>query len=164
MTYNIDYETEPGWDFDAEKLYKRVVDTVLDEEDCPYEAEVSLLITDNASIREINRQSRDIDKVTDVLSFPMVQYDVAGDFSHVEEMDDCFNIETGELMLGDIVLSADKVKEQAVEFGHNIEREYAFLIAHSMLHLIGYDHIRDEDRVVMEDKQRLIMELLGISR
>ena len=164
MTYGYENEAGAEFDFNPEDLYKKTVDAVLDEEDCPYEAEVSLLIVDDEAIREINREQRDIDKATDVLSFPMVQYDVPGDFSCVEEMQDCFNVETGELMLGDIVLSADRIRSQAEEYGHSERREYAFLIVHSMLHLIGYDHIADEDRRIMEDKQRVIMDTLQITR
>ena len=164
MTYGIDIETEYKPDFDLEDWYHRTVDAVLESEDCPYEAEVSLLITDNESIREINKDQRGIDSPTDVLSFPMVQYDTPGDFSELESKDDCFNIETGELLLGDIVISADKISEQAGEYGHSQLREFTFLIAHSMLHLIGYDHVKDRDRVLMEDRQRVVMDILGIPR
>lgn len=164
MTYGYEDEAGVKFDFDHMDVYKRTVDAVLDLEGCPYEAEVSLLITDDESVREINKEQRGIDSPTDVLSFPMVQYDSPGDFSHLEEMDDCFNIETGELMLGDIVLSYERVKSQASEYGHSQLREFAFLIVHSMLHLIGYDHIEDKDRILMEDRQRKVMDFLGILR
>ena len=82
----------------------------------------------------------------------------------MEESDSAFNPETGELILGDIVISIPKVKEQAEEYGHSQIRELAFLTAHSMLHLFGYDHTLDEDRVIMEEKQRRIMDNLGINR
>ena len=164
MTYGFENEINACFDFDAEQIYRSSVDAVLDEEDCPYEAEVNLLITDDASIREINREQRGIDAETDVLSFPMVSYDVPGDFSLLKEDSDSFNMETGELMLGDIVLSADRIRQQARDYGHSEKREYAFLIVHSMLHLIGYDHIEDEDRAIMEAKQRTIMDDLNISR
>ena len=164
MTYGLDNEVSAEFNFDMEDTYRKTVDTVLDMEGCEYEAQVDLLITDDAGIREINLEQRGIDSPTDVLSFPMVQYDLPGDFSAVEDMDDCFNIETGELMLGDIVLSAERIRAQADEFGHSVKREFAFLIVHSMLHLIGYDHIEDSDRLVMEERQRMIMEALGISR
>ena len=164
MTYGIEIETGFEPDFDPGEWYHKTVDAVLDAEGCPYEAEVNLLITDNGSIKDINREQRGIDSPTDVLSFPMVQYDSPADFSTLEEMDDCFNVETGELLLGDIVLSADRVKEQALEYGHSELREFTFLIVHSMLHLIGYDHIRDEDRELMEEHQRTVMDILGISR
>ena len=164
MTYGLDNEVSAEFNFDMEDTYRKTVDAVLDMEGCEYEAQVDLLITDDAGIREINLEQRGIDSPTDVLSFPMVQYDLPGDFSAVEDMDDCFNIETGELMLGDIVLSAERIRAQADEFGHSVKREFAFLIVHSMLHLIGYDHIEDTDRLVMEERQRMIMEALGISR
>ncbi|MCR5604911.1 MAG: rRNA maturation RNase YbeY [Lachnospiraceae bacterium] len=164
MTYGYDNEIGAEFDFDPEELYRKVVDTVLDIEKCPYEAEVSLLITGNDEIREINKQERNIDSPTDVLSFPMGEYDEPADFSNIEESPEYFNVETGELMLGDIVLSYDRIRSQAGEYGHSERREYAFLIVHSMLHLIGYDHIEEADRELMEERQRVIMDALGISR
>ena len=143
-----------------------VIEAALDELKCPYEAEVSLLITDNARIREMNRQFRQIDRPTDVLSFPMIQFDQPGDFSFLEEEEpeECFNPETGELVLGDIVISAEKVLEQAEEYGHSVKREYAFLIVHSVLHLTGYDHMVPEEAEWMEQRQRQILEQLHITR
>ena len=164
MTYGYDNEIGAEFDFDPEELYRKVVDTVLDIEKCPFEAEVSLLITGNDEIREINKQERNIDSPTDVLSFPMGEYDEPADFSNIEESPEYFNVETGELMLGDIVLSYDRIRSQAEEYGHSERREYAFLIVHSMLHLIGYDHIEEADRELMEERQRVIMDALGISR
>lgn len=102
---------------------------------------------------------------TDVLSFPMVDYEKPSDFDHVEDaVEDYFNPETGELMLGDIVISVDKVEEQAEKYGHSQTRELAFLVAHSMLHLCGYDHMVDEERLVMEDRQRQILDTRGYTR
>ena len=77
---------------------------------------------------------------------------------------DCFNPETGELLLGDIILSVDKILEQAEKYGHSVTRELAFLVAHSMLHLFGYDHMEEDERLVMEERQRMLMDTLGISR
>ena len=106
-----------------------------------------------------------MDAPTDVLSFPMLEYDTPSDFEHVEEdFADCFNPETGELMLGDIMISVDKVEEQAEKYGHSTTRELAFLVAHSMLHLCGYDHMEDEERLVMEAKQNEILEGKGYCR
>ena len=166
MTIEITWETENDLDFDAEEIIRKVVLGTLDYEECPYEAEVSVLLTDNAGIHEINRVNRGIDAPTDVLSFPMAEYPAPGDFSRLEEDEsyDCFHPETGELMLGDIVISLDKVKEQAEAYGHSRLRELAFLTAHSMLHLMGYDHMEEEERLVMEERQRGLMEMLGISR
>ena len=133
--------------------------------DCPYESQVSLLITDNEEIHKMNLQHRQIDAPTDVLSFPMVTYETPGDFSILEEDGaDCFEPDSGELMLGDIVISADKVLEQSAEYGHSVKREYAFLIAHSMLHLMGYDHMTEEDAAEMERLQEEILKQLNILR
>ena len=113
----------------------------------------------------MNLEQRGIDRPTDVLSFPMIEYDAPGDFSVIdEETGDAFNPETGELMLGDIVISKEKVLSQAEEYGHSPKREYAFLIAHSMLHLFGYDHMEEEERAEMEAHQRAIMEKVWIPR
>ena len=95
----------------------------------------------------------------------MLEYETPADFSFVEEdEEDCFNPESGELVLGDIVISVDKVMEQAEKYGHSRTREYAFLIAHSMLHLFGYDHMVPEEAKVMEAKQAAILESLNILR
>ena len=166
MTYQIEYEalTDIGV-ADYENILKKVVDGALDLENCPYECEVSITIVDNDEIRDINREYRGIDSATDVLSFPMVEYDSPADFGFLEEEgNDCFNPETGELLLGDIILSADRILEQAEKYGHSVVRELAFLTAHSMLHLMGYDHIEDKERMEMEDKQRKLMSLLNIPR
>lgn len=110
---------------------------------------MNLILTDNDAIQEINRDYRQIDRPTDVLSFPMIDFEKESDFSHVEEaVEDYFNPETGELILGDIIVSVEKVIEQAEKYGHSRERELAFLIAHSMLHLCGYDHMEDAEREV----------------
>ncbi len=150
--------------FDTEEIAKTVTETALDYIGCPYEAEINLLLTTNDEIQEMNRMFRQIDKATDVLSFPMLEYETAGDFSCFDDQEEVFNPESGELMLGDIVISKDKVLEQAEAYGHSPVREYAFLIAHSMLHLFGYDHMEDEERKIMEEKQREIMEKVQILR
>ena len=160
MTHLIDCEVDIDWDFDYMNLYERAADASLDAEGCPYEALISLLITDDEGIRELNRQNRDIDSATDVLSFPMIEYDAPGDFSTVEDDAANFDPESGELLLGDIVLSKDHIEAQALQYGHDIQREYAFLIVHSMLHLCGYDHIREDDRILMEERQKVIMSSL----
>lgn len=149
---------------DIEELFKQCAEAVLDDAKCPYECEVNLLLVDNDSIKEINAETRDIDKATDVLSFPANGFDAPIDFENVNEDDLEFNPETGELIIGDIVISQDKVISQAEEYEHSVKRELAFLIVHSMLHLIGYDHIEESDRTVMEDKQRQVMDILNIHR
>ena len=165
MSLFIETEGKTEFDFDIRGVAELVVDAVLEHEKCPYEAEISLLLTHNDEIHEMNLEHRGIDRATDVLSFPMLEFDHPGDFSIIdEETADVFDPESGELMLGDIVISVDKVLEQAQEYGHSPKREYAFLIAHSMLHLCGYDHMDDEERKVMEEKQRAIMEKINILR
>ncbi|MBQ8803565.1 MAG: rRNA maturation RNase YbeY [Tyzzerella sp.] len=148
----------------CEELAAKVIEAALDYVECPYEAEVNLLLTMNEEIHEMNLNFRQIDRPTDVLSFPMVDYEEAGNFDFLEEADEYFHPESGELMLGDIVISKEKVFSQAEEYGHSIEREYAFLIAHSMLHLFGFDHMEEEERIEMEKKQKAILEQLKILR
>lgn len=163
----VDFENEYGQDLglELEEIAQEVIACALDYMDCPYEAQVNLLITSNEEIHQMNLLHRQIDRPTDVLSFPMVTYEVPGDFSILEEDGmDCFEPDTGELLLGDIVISADKVLEQAEEYGHSIKREYAFLITHSMLHLMGYDHMTEEEAQEMERLQEEILTQLGIFR
>lgn len=165
MSLNLEKEVQPSFDFDCESLAAEVVAFVIEHEEFPYEAEVNLTLTDNEGIHEINRTYREIDAPTDVLSFPMLSYGQAGDFSALEEdYEDNFNPDTGEIMLGDIVISADRVKEQAKAYGHSEKREFAFLIVHSMLHLFGYDHMTPEDAAIMEPKQKQILEEMHILR
>ena len=165
MTINIDYEATDTLDFSYEVIVKNVVEACIDYEECPYEAEVSVLFTDDAEIRQINKEYREIDAPTDVLSFPFIEFDKPGDFTVLEQMQKlCFHPETGELLLGDIVISVDRAKQQAMEYGHSVEREIAFLVAHSMFHLFGYDHMEDEERMQMEEKQKQVLVTLKILR
>lgn len=165
MTFYVENETERDFGFEIEPVIEDVVKMALKLEKCPYEAEVNVLITSKEQIRIYNKEYRGIDKETDVLSFPGVSYDAPADFSiAAANTNDYFNPDTEELMLGDIILCADKVFEQAEEFGHSVLREFSFLIAHSMLHLLGYDHIEPDDEEQMLTRQRLIMEALHITR
>ncbi len=164
MTLYLEDEGSLELPFDSHKLAKEVVVAALDHVGCPYEAEVNLLLTMNEDIHRMNLEFRGMDRPTDVLSFPVADYEVPGEFDFLEERYDCFEPETGELLLGDIVISKEKVFSQAEEFGHSPKREFAFLIAHSVLHLCGYDHIEDEERLIMEDQQRKILEKLNILR
>ena len=165
MSLYIETEGTICFPFDIEEVARLVIDAALDIVQCPYEAEINLLLTHDDEIHEMNREHRGIDRATDVLSFPMLEFGIPGDFTGIdEEMSDVFDPETGELMLGDIVISADKVMAQAEEYGHSPKREYAFLIAHSMLHLCGYDHMEADEREEMEQKQRTILEKINILR
>ena len=136
---------------------------------CPYEAEVNVTLTDNDEIKKINDEYRNINNPTDVLSFPMLNFALPGDFDGISDelendVEDYFNPDSGELMLGDIVVSVEKVVEQAEKYGHSQERELAFLVAHSMMHLFGYDHMEPDEAAVMESKQKEILDNLGITR
>ena len=165
MSFVIENECEKEFPFDYEKLAQKVVEYCLDYVKFPYEAEVNLTLTDNEGIHRINKEFREIDRPTDVLSFPMLSYEHPADFSFLErESDDDFNPDTGEALLGDIVISIDKVYEQSESYGHSVEREFAFLIVHSMLHLFGYDHMEPQEEREMFDRQEAILQGLGICR
>ena len=165
MTITIDYEAKKKLDLDWREIIQDIVLGAMDLEGCPYEAEVNVVLTDNPGICQVNLECRGVDAPTDVLSFPMVEYEEPSCFDGVEEIfADCFNPESGELMLGDIMISVDKVEEQAKKYGHSQKRELAFLTAHSMLHLFGYDHMEEAERLVMEERQRRILEDRGYVR
>lgn len=165
MTLNLEKEYDLDLGIPYEETARQVIEQVLEEEGCPYETEVNLLLTSDEEIHRINLEYRQIDRPTDVLSFPQVEYETPADFTWAEEHEmDCFHPDSGELLLGDIIVSLDKVSEQAKKYGHSVRREYAFLIAHSMLHLLGYDHMTEEEAARMEKKQSAILEQIGITR
>ena len=164
MTLQIDYETDREIGIEYEELAKKVVQKVLDMEGCPYDAQVNLVLTDNEEIQRVNTEFREIAAPTDGLSFPMIPVETPADYAIVEEDESYFDLDTDELLLGDIMISVDKVFAQAEEYGHSVTREFCFLVAHSMLHLLGYDHMTPEEAVVMENKQRTALDELGITR
>lgn len=164
MTTNISYETDIKLDFDWEDTINKTVLAALEYEVFPYEAVVEIVLTDNAGIHEINLETRGIDAPTDVLSFPMCEYEAPGDFSEFDKSDEYFHPETGEAMLGDIMISVERVLSQAEEYGHSPRRELAFLVAHSCLHLMGYDHMEEDEREDMEARQEEILQSIGITR
>ena len=169
MSIFIENENNAKFDFDYENLIKDVINESVDYVNCPFEISVEVTIVDNETIRQIINEQRDIDRPTDVLSFPMVDYEEAGNFEFLDDdsnpsVYEYFEPDTGELMLGDIVISSEKVYSQAEEYGHSVKRELGFLVAHSMLHLFGYDHMEEDERVVMEAKQSEILDRLGITR
>ena len=140
MTLNFESEYEKELPFDAREVAEKVFTFTMDYLGCPYEAEVSLLLTDDETIHQINKEQRDIDRATDVLSFPMADYVTEGDFAFLE------------------------VLQQAESYGHSPLREYAFLIVHSLLHLVGYDHMEEQEAKRMEKKQADVLESMGITR
>lgn len=165
MTSYVENETGIEFPFEIKGVLDRIMEEVTQMEDCPYETTVNLLITDNAGIREYNKNYRGLDRETDVLSFPNLSFEREGDFSQAEtEEADCFDPDSGELILGDIILSAERVLSQAREYGHSVLREFAFLTAHSMFHLCGYDHMEEQEAAVMEQKQEEVLKRMGITR
>ena len=134
-------------------LVRRCCNAVLKLEKFEGPAEISVTFVDNAQIKELNKQYRDKDIETDVLSFPMGE-------NGVYDKD----IETGAQILGDVVISMEKARDQAELYGHSFQREVGYLTAHSVLHLLGYDHMEEEERVQMEEHQREIMSGLKIGR
>lgn len=161
---NIENEIEFKFDFDYEDVIEKAIKFTAEYVNFPYEYEVNVLIVNNDEIKKINLDMRGIDAPTDVLSFPMLEYDEAGKFDSIDEENDAlWNLESERIILGDIVLSVDKIFAQAKEYGHTPIREMSFLVVHSMLHLFGYDHINEEDKT-MEKLQETILNEMGIRR
>ncbi len=152
---NILFENNTDFDFDLSKkqLLNSVIEETLKYENFTQDVEISLTIVTNDEIQKINSKFRNIDRPTDVLSFPLI------DFANGEEPDF-----TETVILGDIVISIEKAISQAEEYGHSLERELGFLTAHSMLHLLGYDHIEPEEEKIMFAKQKEILNNIGLKR
>ncbi len=141
------------------KAIRDVCEAVLKEEECDFDAQISVTLVDNETIRQINKEQRNIDSATDVLSFPMLEFDSEGNADGEYDMDGDY------VVLGDIVISMERAREQSEEYGHSFLRETAFLTAHSMLHLLGYDHIDDkEGEEIMCEKQEKVLTSLSITR
>lgn len=165
MTLYFEDEARLSFEFDMEKQLEKVISFVKDYVKCPYDVEVSVTMVDKSTIQNVNSEFRKIENPTDVLSFPMMEYDKPAAFSGPAFQNSLsLSPDTGELVLGDIVLCSEVIKEQAREYGHSEIREFSFLVVHSMLHLFGYDHILEKDRMEMEEEQRKIMNILGIQR
>ena len=165
MKLFLENETEKVYDFDVEEIAVKVIEKTLELEKCPYETEINLLLTYNKEIQEYNKANRGIDKATDVLSFPNLFFEKESEFQIPQGLEaDYINPESGNVILGDIIISTDKVSEQSKLYGHSEKRELAFLIAHSTLHLCGYDHMTADEAKRMEEKQENILRELGITR
>ncbi len=154
MTTLIDIRTE-NFPKELEKVMETIALDSLRYEGFDENCEISISIVDNAEIQQINKQFRNIDRPTDVLSFPMLTF---------TENEIIEKNENGEIVLGDIIISLERAEEQAKEYGHSLKREVAFLTAHSMLHLLGYDHMEPEEEKEMFTKQKEILEAAGIPR
>lgn len=154
MIYFMNVQDEKEITYKLKLLMRRAVEATLDYEGFANDAQVSITFTDNVGIRKLNEQYRGIDRETDVLSFPLTDFE-GGEEPPVDEP---------EQMLGDIVISLEKAAAQAEEFGHSFEREAAFLCVHSMLHLLGYDHEDDDGREAdMRHRQSEILSDMGLS-
>lgn len=152
-----------------EKLINKLQDVInlaLKEEKVTLECEISLLFVDNQEIKEINRENRGIDRETDVLSFPMLDYPKNKVYKdvYVDYKFDVTFFDGEELVLGDIVLSLEKAEEQSLEYNHSFERETCYLVVHSVLHLLGYDHMEEDEKNVMRAREEHILSLLNIKR
>ncbi len=138
-----------------DKLIDKVVKTVLEMEEIKKNVNVYITLTNNENIKEINAEHRNIDKATDVLSFPMFEREEIPALKNEDELED---------ILGDIIVSIEKVREQAEAYGHSFQRELAYLVTHGMLHLLGYDHMIENEKVVMRKREEEILEVLDITR
>lgn len=155
MTILIDNRTEEAFSLELSQTIEKIITDSLAYEGFKKPCEVSVSIVDNEEIHQINRQFRDIDRATDVLSFPLLTFE-EGEMPDLNEKD--------EVLLGDIIISLERAREQAEEYGHSLKREIAFLTAHSMLHLLGYDHMEAEEEKEMFARQRDILNKAGIPR
>ncbi|MGL5648024.1 MAG: rRNA maturation RNase YbeY [Clostridium sp.] len=166
MIYLDDRQDKIKVDDKFVKDMEEVILFALREEEVDKECEISLVFVDNLEIKEINKETRNIDKQTDVLSFPMLDYDDKKVFKEVykgNDFDETY-LDGEELVLGDIVLSLEKALEQSKEYNHSFERESFYLVVHSVLHLLGYDHMIEEDKKKMRKREEEILEKLNINR
>lgn len=166
MIYVENMQNKINWSEEAEENLKEVIDFALREEEVNHDYQVSVLLVNNEEIKDINNKYRKIDKVTDVLSFPLLDYPEGKVFKEVYGSNDFDEsmLDDGELVLGDIVLSLERAKEQSIEFGHSFKREISYLVIHSILHLLGYDHIKEEDKVRMREREEYILARFNIYR
>lgn len=155
-------EMEPDQQTAMEALFEQVIDATLQAEQVDTPVEISMSVVSEETIRETNAQFRHIDRVTDVLSFPLLEYAELSPAEEIQQGD--VDPDTGEVCLGDVMICYQRALQQAEEYGHSIEREMGFLTVHSMLHLLGYDHMEPEEEKVMFDKQKAILEGIGLSR
>ena len=143
---------------EMDKLVETVVEEALKKEAPDGHYEVSVVYVDNEEIRLLNKQYRQIDSSTDVLSFPMLDFEIPGEIcEEVHEWDDT-------IALGDIVLSLEQAAIQAQEYGHSLKREVAYLTVHSVLHLLGYDHMEEDERHIMREKEEALLGAMNITR
>lgn len=151
---------------DIEKIVTNTIEYTLQYENVSMKNEVSVAFMDNEQIRKFNKEYRNIDRATDVLSFPMLDYPKGKTFREIYTNFnfDISYFDDSRLVLGDIALSLERAKEQSIEYNHSFIREVAYLTIHSVLHLLGYDHIDEDDKVIMRAREEEILESLNILR
>lgn len=155
----IEYDTDPIEGIDLEDIVKKCAEKAFELENVGFDTEISVTLTDNEEIRRINAEYRNVDRETDVLSFPQFDFETPSLFDE----DELF-LDEGAVMLGDIVLSKNKIYEQAEEYGHGTLRETAYLTVHSLMHLLGYDHMEDGEKAVMRRHEEAVLDALGYTR
>lgn len=165
MDINIE-NCQDIFEIDAHEFIDNVVRHVLKFEEVDIECELNVFLVDNKKIREINLEYRGIDRSTDCLSFPMLNYKKGNVFKDQYKNYEFKNYELddGKLILGDIIISLEKANEQSIEFNHSFERETKYLLIHSLLHLLGYDHIEDSEKQIMRVREKSIIKYLKIFR
>ncbi|GFZ30907.1 endoribonuclease YbeY [Clostridium zeae] len=153
-------------DSEFEKIIEEVILAALKEELVDKACEISVIFVDNDSIKEINKETRDIDRETDVLSFPMLDYPKGKVYkdAYLNYNFDASFFNEGDLVLGDVVLSLEKAKEQSEDFNHSFTRECCYLVVHSILHLLGYDHMEEDEKKIMREREESILGKLNITR
>lgn len=166
MIYIENGQEKIQWDRDTEELLKAVIDFAVKVEGVTCSYQISVLLVENEEIRSINWEHRRIDKVTDVLSFPMLEYPSGKVYKEVytDNNFDSSMLDGDELVLGDIVISLERAMEQSIEYGHSFKRELTYLIIHSVLHLLGYDHMEEEDKARMREREEYILSRFNINR
>jgi probable rRNA maturation factor len=166
MIYIDNRQEKIEYENSVEENIRNVIEVTLKEEKVNFPVEVSIIFVDNESIRELNNEFRNIDKATDVLSFPMIDYPKDKVYKEAylnQDLDSSFFNEDC-LVLGDIALSLERALEQSKEYNHSFEREVCYLVVHSMLHLLGYDHMQDNEKNKMREREEHILTILNIVR
>lgn len=166
MIYMDDRQEKVAIKEDLKSLIEEIVDYSLKQEKVEIPYEVSVIFVDNEEIRNINRDTRNIDRATDVLSFPMLEYEEKKVFKecYLNHEFSPVDLDDGNLVLGDIVLSLERAMEQSNEFNHSFQREVCYLVIHSVLHLLGYDHMEEDDKVIMRKREEEILSQFSITR
>ena len=165
MIFYVEQENDAALPLDAEAVGRAVAAAVLQDMGCPFEAAICLMLTDDEGIRSLNRMHRGKDAVTDVLSFPALAFPAPAAFDTLDlTLPGVTDPETGAVWLGDIAVNTGRVRTQAESYGHALTREFAFLVAHSVLHLLGFDHETPDEASDMERRQEAVLDKLMFTR